>query len=106
MMGSWPWRGGGRESGEAEDAGGHDDGLSCTREIRTIFSWFATKIVADGGRLKTGRFTRWQARELSRFRECCSEHVLICTYIKHHARIMNKYGRRKYVRLSRSVDRV
>jgi hypothetical protein len=65
MIGSWPWHSGGRESG-AEDAGGHDDGLSCTREIRTMFSLFARKIVADGGgRLKTGRFTRWQARELS-----------------------------------------
>ena len=41
---------------KTEDAGGHDDGLSCTREIRTMFSLFARKIVADGGPPQDGAF--------------------------------------------------
>ena len=67
-----------------------------------MFSLFARKIVADGGgRLKTGRFTRWQVRELFSFENVSSEHVLIYMYIhKHHARIMNTYGRRRCFRLA------
>ncbi len=104
MIGSWPWHRGGRESGRGRRKMRVDTMLACHARARfaRCFSGFARKIVADGGgRLKTGRFTRWQARELSPLRECFSEHVLIYMYIhKHHARIMNNYGRRRCFRLA------
>ena len=68
-------------------------GLSCTREIRTMFSLFARKIVADGGPPQDGAFYEVAGAGIVPLRECFSEHVLIYMYIhKHHARIMNTEG--------------
>jgi len=61
---------------KTEDAGGHDAGLSCTREIRTMFSLFSRKIVADGGAASRRGVLRGGRRGNCPLRECFSEHVL------------------------------
>jgi hypothetical protein len=82
-----------------------DTMMACHARARfaRCFSLLATKkIVADGGGPpQDGAFYEVAGAGIVRFENVSQEHVLIYMYIhKHHARIMNTYGRRRCFRLA------